>query len=142
MEFSRQEYWSESPHPPPGHLPDSGIEPMSLASPASAGSSFPLAPTWEAHCGLHDGAILHTESHFPRSLPQTSPDSLTMSHCRHDPNPAERCPHPKDFRTVFSPMTPCIIPLSPVPVPSGLVAPGRPWRDRFLTSLSRSLPNQ
>ena len=24
MEFSRQEYWSELPFPPPGHLPDQG----------------------------------------------------------------------------------------------------------------------
>ena len=27
MEFSRQEYWSEWPFPPPGDLPNSGIEP-------------------------------------------------------------------------------------------------------------------
>ena len=31
MGFSRQEYWSGLPFPPPGHLPDSGIE---LWSPA------------------------------------------------------------------------------------------------------------
>ena len=29
MGFSRQEYWSEWPCPPPGDLPDSGIEPVS-----------------------------------------------------------------------------------------------------------------
>ena len=29
MEFSRQEYWSRLPFPPPGGLPSSGIEPMS-----------------------------------------------------------------------------------------------------------------
>ena len=28
--FSRQEYWSGLPCPPPGDLPDSGIEPMLL----------------------------------------------------------------------------------------------------------------
>ena len=27
MEFSRQEYWSGLPFPPPGDLPDPGIEP-------------------------------------------------------------------------------------------------------------------
>ena len=32
--FSRQEYWSGLPYPPPGNLPDSGIEPMSPAAPA------------------------------------------------------------------------------------------------------------
>ena len=33
--FSRQEYWSGLPFPPPGNLPDPGIEPTSLASIAS-----------------------------------------------------------------------------------------------------------
>ena len=32
--FSRQEYWSVLLHPPPGDLPDPGIEPASLAAPA------------------------------------------------------------------------------------------------------------
>ena len=36
MEFSRQEYWSGLPFPPPGDLPDPGIEPVSLESPALA----------------------------------------------------------------------------------------------------------
>ena len=35
--FSRQEYWSGLPCPPPGDLPNPGIEPTSLMSPASAG---------------------------------------------------------------------------------------------------------
>ena len=34
MGFSRQEYWSELPYPPPGDLPDPGIELASLMSPA------------------------------------------------------------------------------------------------------------
>ena len=36
MEFSRQEYWSEVPLPSLGDLPDLGIEPTSLISPALA----------------------------------------------------------------------------------------------------------
>ena len=32
MGFSRQEYWSEVPYPPPGDLPDPGIEPVSYVS--------------------------------------------------------------------------------------------------------------
>ena len=32
MEFPRQEYWSGVPFPPPGDLPDPGIELASLAS--------------------------------------------------------------------------------------------------------------
>ena len=48
MEFSRQEHWSGSPCPPPGHHPDSGIEPASLASAALAGGLFSTVATWEA----------------------------------------------------------------------------------------------
>ena len=45
MEFSRQEYWSGLPCPPSGDLPDRGIEPTSLMSPALVGRSFlPLVP--------------------------------------------------------------------------------------------------
>ena len=40
MEFSRQEYWSGLLFPPPGDLPNPGIEPSSLASPALAGGFF------------------------------------------------------------------------------------------------------
>ena len=40
MGFSRQEYWSGLPCPPPGDLPDPGIEPASLTSPALAGVFF------------------------------------------------------------------------------------------------------
>ena len=49
MGFSRQEYWSGLLWPPPGDLPDSGTEPMSLRSPASAGGFFTTSTTWEAH---------------------------------------------------------------------------------------------
>ena len=34
MGFSKQEYWSGLPCPPPGDLPHPGIEPTSLSSPA------------------------------------------------------------------------------------------------------------
>ena len=51
MGFSKQEYWSELPCPPPGDLPDPGIEPVSLISPALAGEFFTKSTTWEA--GLH-----------------------------------------------------------------------------------------
>ena len=39
-EIFRQEYWSGLPFPPPGDLPDPGIEPISLASPALADGFF------------------------------------------------------------------------------------------------------
>ena len=47
MGFSRQEYWSGLPCPPPGHLPDPGIEPGPLMSPALAGGFFTTGATWE-----------------------------------------------------------------------------------------------
>ena len=40
MQFSRQEYWSGLPFPTPGDLPNPGIEPKSLVSPALAGGFF------------------------------------------------------------------------------------------------------
>ena len=43
MRFSRQEYWSGLPCPPPGDLPDPGMETVSLVSPALAGGLF---TTW------------------------------------------------------------------------------------------------
>ena len=41
MGFSRQEYWSGSPFPSPGDLPDAGIEPTSPALQADALPSEP-----------------------------------------------------------------------------------------------------
>ena len=35
--------------PLPGDLPNAGIEPMSLISPALAGGFFTASTTWEAH---------------------------------------------------------------------------------------------
>ena len=39
MEFSRQEYWSGLPLPPPGDFPDPGIETAPLTSPALVNKS-------------------------------------------------------------------------------------------------------
>ena len=47
VEFSRQEYWNESPFPPPRDLPDPGIEPSSLISPLLAGEFLTTSATWE-----------------------------------------------------------------------------------------------
>ena len=44
MEFSWQEYWSELHFPSPRDLPDPGIKPESLASPAWAGRFFITEP--------------------------------------------------------------------------------------------------
>ena len=62
--FSRQEYWSGLPCPPPGDLPNPGMEPAFPVSPALQEDSFPLS-----HQGCHGGfpvstSVLQTESHL------------------------------------------------------------------------------
>ena len=47
MRFSRQEYWSELPSPPPGDLPDPGNEPRFLTSLALAGVFFITSAAWK-----------------------------------------------------------------------------------------------
>ena len=58
MGFPRQEYWSGFPFPPPGNLPDPGIEPT---SPALTGRFFTMS---------HPGG--------PNSLHTVSVPSLTL----------------------------------------------------------------
>ena len=48
MEFFRLEYWSGLPLSTPGGLPNPGIKPMSLVSPALAGRFFTPRATWKA----------------------------------------------------------------------------------------------
>ena len=43
LKFPRQAYWNRLPFPTPWDLPDAGIKPMSLASPALAGRFFTTA---------------------------------------------------------------------------------------------------
>ena len=47
MGFSRQEYWSRLPCPPPGDLPDPGIKLESYIS-CIGGQDFTTSATWEA----------------------------------------------------------------------------------------------
>ena len=51
--FPRQENWSGLPFPPPGDLPNPGIERISLMSPALAGGFFTTSATWEALSQLY-----------------------------------------------------------------------------------------
>ena len=44
MGFSRQEYWSELPFPPPVDLPDPGMETLFPAAPELQEDSLPLEP--------------------------------------------------------------------------------------------------
>ena len=53
MGFFKQEYWSGLSCPPPGDLPNPGMETTSLRSPALAGGFFTTSTTWEAHSFLY-----------------------------------------------------------------------------------------
>ena len=48
MVFSRQKYWTGFLCPPPGNLPNPGIETVSLKSPALAVGFFIASATWKA----------------------------------------------------------------------------------------------
>ena len=54
--FSRREYWSGFPFPPPGDLPDPGVKPEYPAYPALAGGFFTLS---YLRCPPLHGAQLH-----------------------------------------------------------------------------------
>ena len=56
MKFSTPEYWHGLPSPPPGDLPDPGIEPESLTSPELVGRFFTPSTTWEA---LNSTSVVH-----------------------------------------------------------------------------------
>ena len=58
MGFSRQEYWSGLPCYPPGDLPNPGMDPESLLSPALAGVFFTTSTTREAPT-LHSIYVLN-----------------------------------------------------------------------------------
>ena len=47
MGLSRQEYWNGLSCPPLGDLPDPGMEPVSLTSPALEGGFFTTSANWE-----------------------------------------------------------------------------------------------
>ena len=66
MRFSRQENWRELPCPPLGDLPDPGIEPTPLRSPALTGR-FTTSANFETLA--HPGSEAHLHFSFPPQLP-------------------------------------------------------------------------
>ena len=54
--FFRQEYWRGLPFPPPGDLPNPGIKPAFLMSPALTDKFFTTSATWETP-RLHESYI-------------------------------------------------------------------------------------
>ena len=71
MGFSRQEYWSGLPCPPPGDLPHPGIQSASLTSPALTGRFFTVSATWEA---LHRsrGSSINSPALNSQGFPENS----------------------------------------------------------------------
>ena len=75
MGFSRQEYWSGLPFPPPGGLPNLGIEP---GSPALQADSLPTElqgkiPITSSSCQTETVSPLNTSSPSLTPLPYPSP---------------------------------------------------------------------
>ena len=64
MGFSRQEYWSGLPCLPPGDLPNPGIKPASLRSPALADGFFATSANWEAPHSLDKCNSKYSEYHI------------------------------------------------------------------------------
>ena len=67
MGFSRQEYWSGLPLPPPEDLPNPGIKPMSPVSPALAGGCFTTEPPGKT-VYIYMAYIFHSDSNYPFDL--------------------------------------------------------------------------
>ena len=63
--FSRQEYWSGLPFPSPGDIPEPGIEPVSLTSPALAGGFFITSATWEDSLCLNNNKTYILNQYLP-----------------------------------------------------------------------------
>ena len=59
VEFSKQEYWSGLPFPPPGDLPGPGIKPMSLVSPALTDRFFTTNTTFPYTVFEKKNTLLH-----------------------------------------------------------------------------------
>ena len=72
----KQEHWSGLPIPPPGDLPELGIEPASLASPALAGRFITASAAWEGP--LPTSCCSQSVKAAPRFL-TVSADSHTFS---------------------------------------------------------------
>ena len=77
MGFSRQEYWSGLPFPPPADLPDPGIEPVSPVPPALQADSSLLS-----HRGSPTCKMRYSLNDLPGpQAPLTSQECVKASNC-------------------------------------------------------------
>ena len=65
--FSRQEYWSGLPRPPPGAPPSPGVEPASLMSPSFTGGFVTPSATWRASLVAQSAKIACNAGLIPES---------------------------------------------------------------------------
>ena len=79
MGFSRQEYWSGLPCPSSGDLPNSGIEPVSLRSPALVVVFFITSATWEVLQGV---ALISNRNKLKSLFYSTHPLQFSISSYR------------------------------------------------------------
>ena len=84
MGFSRQEYWSRLPCPPPRDLPDPGIELMSLTSYALASEFFSTSTAWKVsvyfrHIVVSNSLWPHRLQHVRLPCPSPNPGVYSNS---------------------------------------------------------------
>ena len=86
--FSRQEHWSGLPFPSPGDLPNPGIEPTSLESPASAGRFLATVPPGKPFClkSPEVRAQIFAEPRPDVSGSAGDRDGLSRGPCAHRPS--------------------------------------------------------
>ena len=89
--FSRQEYWSGLPCPPPGDHPCPGIKPVSPASPALAGRFFTTSTTWRAQTRRDRTMIpsVWRKFHIKEAL-ICDPCARSGKGCYHNPHDREK----------------------------------------------------
>ena len=82
MGFSRPQYWSGLPHPPPGDLPDSdsGIEPTCV-TPSALDGFFTTSATWEVHTFRSGQYIDIDTSQSVSSVTQSCPTLCDPMNC-------------------------------------------------------------
>ena len=78
LEFSRQEYRSGLPFPPPGDRPDLGIKPLSLCVSCIARRILYHGTTWEDAYLIHCSVLLHYKASRLVQLVKTLPAMQEM----------------------------------------------------------------
>ena len=91
MGFSRQEYWSRLPCPPPGDLPHPGTEPASLTSACIGRRFFTTGATCEAAQIKHNHRHANWSSLQVRRRPTPPSPCLGAPTCRDQPAGRPSC---------------------------------------------------